>query len=181
MLNGSEWVAIAGIVAGTVGTLTGALGGPWLQDHRRYNQEARLRSGDDLLGRIDEVLLALEDLAKAAVELRSMAFTYGADASKIGPTAQATNDAYQRARFSIARLGVRPHADVELVDKATAAAKAFLLAWDHAWKALAAGQHSTGSITLLAQIPDQVEKGYKAQREFEQSAQRLMRELAWRP
>jgi hypothetical protein len=85
--NSVDWTAIVGVA----GTLAGA----WFQDRRRCAQEAKLRSGDDLLVLIDDVALKLEDLAEPAAVMQSMVFTFGADEEHTGPASRA-NAAYQQ-------------------------------------------------------------------------------------
>lgn len=174
----SEWIAFAGIA----GTLLAGIGGPVLQDRRRYAHDAKLRSGDDLLTVIDAVAVAVEELADAAVELRTITIRNGPAPATVTPVAMATNAAYQRARFTVARLRMRPHADADLIEKATAAADAFLATYKAAWAALVAKRSpipgsGVDAVMLIAEIPALVENGYRAQRDYEKSAQRLLREL----
>lgn len=114
-----DWTAIVGIVtAAGVGLV-----GTRFSDHRRFDAERKVRSGDDLLRLIDDVEVALDQLATACADLRSKATAYlHPNDSRIRPSLDNAHDAYQHARAVIARLSMRPHASDDLVAHAKTAA-----------------------------------------------------------
>lgn len=190
--EGPDWTAIAGIAgAGAFGLL----GGWWTdfrrsgedrrKDERQFDHDRRLKSVDDLVSRIDEVEAALEDLGEKCATMRQKALIHGDDPKEVGPPVPEAQDSYQRARASIARLGIRPHAGRGLVDKASAAAGHYLDAYDAAHRALVGrtlGPHqSAESLMAITQIPEHVEQGIQATREYEAAARQALEGLLGSP
>ena len=173
--GGTDWTAIAGIA----GTLSAGLLGGWFSDRRRFTADRKLRSADDLVTQIDDVAVALEALADVAATMRSQVVTYGLDREKLGPSAQATQVAYQTARAAIARLAMRPHAGTELVDKATTASKDYLAAYMVVHMALTST--SSDAERMLGNVLEHVEKGYESQRTFESAARDAIEKLLGAP
>ena len=190
--DGPDWTAISGIVgAGAFGLLGG-----WLADRRRsfedrrkaehqLDHDRRLKSVDDLVSRIDEVEARLEDLGEKCATMRQQAMTHGDDPKELGPSLQAAEDSYQATRASIARLGIRPHAGSVLVQKATAAADAYLGAIEsvrHALIGRSMGRHqSEESIMAITEVPEKVDHGINATRVYEAAAREALERLLGSP
>lgn len=190
--EGPDWTAIAGIAgAGAFGLLGGWLadvrrrGEDQRKDERQFDHDRRLKSVDDLVSRIDEVEAALEDLGEKCALMRQKAVTHGDDPKELGPFVLEAQDAYQRARASIARLGIRPHAGRDLVDKASAAAEHYLDAYRAAHRALigrSMGAHqSEESMMAITEIPTHVDLGIEATREYETAARVALEGLLGSP
>jgi len=96
-------------VAGVVGPALG-YGAAWIADRRRFRQEQRLKASDDLIARIDDVATALEELGASAARMRRVALVVGPEPNIVEPLVEEGEDAFQRARASVARLRMRPHA-----------------------------------------------------------------------
>lgn len=177
--NNPDWTAIAGIA----GTLAGGLVGGWLGDRRRLTSDRRLRSADDLVKVIDEVAVSLQALAQAAGEMRLVALRWGPDEERVGPRAEATEDAWQSAQATIARLAMRPHASKELVDKATAAANAFIAAWRLVLMAMSISplQGKQPAMEPIGQVAEKVDEGYNHQREYGHAARNAIEKLLGAP
>jgi hypothetical protein len=120
--SGTDWTAIDGIVvAGVVGPAVGYFVA-WRADQRRFRHERELKASDDLRMLLDDVEVALDRLAAACAEMRSQVLQHLGD-DRVIPSWRAADDAYQHARAVIARLGMRPHADAQLVKRARDAAR----------------------------------------------------------
>jgi hypothetical protein len=175
-----EATAIVGIVvAGVVGPALGYVAG-WRSDRRRFRHERTLKASDDLRDRIDDVAAALEDLGGACAEMRQVVLSAGPDLERVPPRLQVAEDAFQAARASIARLGMRPHADESLNESATVASGKMLdairavraaLTWK---RAKPDGPEATQELIPLAGF---IEEGYAATRMFQEDAREAIAAL----
>ena len=172
------------VTAGVVGPV-----GNWLADRRRFTHDSNLKSSDDLLSLIDQVEVALDQLGVACAEMRRQVVLYESDPVRVGPSLQNAQDAYQPARALIARLRMRPHASDDLVERAKTAADHFQKATRLVRKALVIrqlGERATQEArmdgrTALENVPDAVEKGYAATRDYENSARLAVSQLLGTP
>jgi hypothetical protein len=142
-------------------------------DKRRFEHERRLHASDDLIERIEDVLTGLEGLGKRCAEMRQIYLSLGAtEPDKLWPLVRAAEDAYQQSRVSIARLGMRPHANAEIVEMAEAGDKKFFGAVRAVGTHLIreAGFTATGrepSLDLpIEPVIDNSEEGYRLTREY---------------
>jgi hypothetical protein len=118
-------------VAGLLAPALAALQSRWA-DRRRFEHERKLHASGDLIERIEAVLTSLEDLGEKCAEMRQMYLSVlASQPDQLWPRVLAAEDAYQRLRVAIARLGMRPHAETDMLNKAESAA-AKLLAAVHA-------------------------------------------------
>jgi hypothetical protein len=100
-----------------------------------------------------------------------------ANTKTLWPLVRAAEDAYQRTRAMIARLGIRPHADPDLLAKADATASSLLSAVKDVRLALikAEAARATGKEPLdelpIGPVMEKVETGYTTQtREYHAQA-----------
>lgn len=192
--SGPDWTAVGTAVVGVVGIVASAvagLRGNSQSDQRRFEHERRMRSGDDLLDLIEQVEVALDQLGAASAEMRQMTVRHGGK-PEVGPSLAKAEDAYQHARGLIARLGMRPHADPDLVGEAQAAADFFLGVNTLVRKAMVAyeiapqagGQPNpevSEGFAALGEVPAAVERGYAATKTYEQSARAAVGKLLGSP
>jgi hypothetical protein len=173
-----EGTAVVGIiVAGVVGPAI-AVYASRLADRRRFEHERKLKASDDLIERIDEVGAALGELGAACATTRQVFLALAAsEPDKLWPPIRDAEDAYQRARALTARLGMRPHADAELVKKAEAAAGSH----QESTKAVRinlirsqAARAAVGSVVMaeypVERVMEHIETGYTLTREYEVQA-----------
>jgi hypothetical protein len=171
MLATVEATAIVGIVvAGVVGPAVAALA-MWVADRRRFIHETKLKASDDLVARLDEVAVGLDQLGATCAVMRGAFIGDGIDKpEKVWPTVYPVRDAYQRARGLNARLGMRPHADPSIVEKAEAAAERMHEAEGHVITILVesrAGLPTREDSMRLGPVFDNIEAGQSLKREYE--------------
>jgi hypothetical protein len=136
------------VVAGLLGPALAALATKWADTRRfkheddlkasDFEQQRKLKASDDLIARIDDVAVALDELFAACNAMRYAFISLGeTDLEAVRPDYVAAKDASKRALAAIARLRMRPHADSDLVEKAEAAAESLHEAVDHVRKTFA--------------------------------------------
>jgi hypothetical protein len=167
----TDWTALGGIV--TAGVLGPALGyyAAKRADVRRFQHERGLKASDDLVARLDDSQLGLEQLWEATAELMSQCLSYGNDPDHVAEPLRIAEDAYQVARARNARLSMRPHATTEVVGKAAEAAKCLLEVIVLARRAIIAealGQADrVEALANLGLMPEAINRGIDCTREFE--------------
>jgi hypothetical protein len=120
------------LVAGLLGPALAAMASKW-SDGRRFKHENTLKAGDfeherklkasdDFIERIDDVTKSLDELCEACSKMRVTAALFGPDNVETLKAVQNAELAHIRTRTLSARLKLRPHADVVLVESALAAA-----------------------------------------------------------
>jgi hypothetical protein len=162
------------IVAGFLGPAVAAFASRWA-DRRRFDHERKLKASDDLIARVDEVAVALDELGAACAFMRQAALVFGVEQpDEVWPTVRSAEDAYQRTRASIARLGMRPHAHRALIAKATEASEAFSDTVNGLRTALLRRAAATKATGIPVSTPPDlsgviagVENGYTLTREYE--------------
>jgi hypothetical protein len=116
------------VVAGVLAPLAAA----WQtrsSDRRRFRHEREQNATGDLIERIEDLLNLLDDLGARCAELRQLYLgPQMKEAEELWRRVLAGEDAYQKVRLAIARLGMRPHADDALIKKAEEAAAEFFKA-----------------------------------------------------
>lgn len=160
----------------------------WRSDRRRFQHERELKSGDDLVARLDDVQVALEKLGESCAEMRNRALAWGGDPDKVAPSLQAAEDAYQDARALIARLNMRPFADRRVVEQAREAAGEMMVGirlvrqavMAHGFPALPESI-STEVLAGIGQVPDAIDRGYAAAEQYEALAREAVGKLLGRP
>lgn len=143
-------------------------------DLRRFEHERKLHASDDLIERIEAVLTSLEEFGESCAEMRQMYLSLAAtEPDKLWPRVLDAEDAYQRSRVSIARLGMRPHAEGEMVKKAEAGAGKLLAAVRSVRTHMIRRQAAvavTGEEPLVdlpvGLIIDNIDEGYSLTREY---------------
>jgi hypothetical protein len=183
--HGVQATAIIGIiVAGVVGPALGYLAG-WWSDRSRFRHERTLNATDDLIARIDEVAGNLEALGATCATMRQVVLVVGGDTERVPPVLEPAEDAYQVARASIARLGMRPHSGDELPEAATAASKRMMNAIEIVRAALI-DQQSHGHLTPnvrqdIGTLPAVIDDGYGLTRAFQDQARDTLAEITGPP
>jgi hypothetical protein len=162
------------VVVGVVGPALAAVATRWA-DRRKFDHERKLKASGDLIERIEGVAVALEELGASAAEARQVYLALSdIDPPKLWTLVRAAEDSYQHARGLTARLGMRPHADAELVSKAEAAASSLLESTrairTHLIRTQAA-RAATGSepttVEPLESVIENIERGYALTREYQ--------------
>jgi hypothetical protein len=143
-------------------------------DLRRFEHERKLHASSDLIERIEAVLTCLEEFSDRCAEMRQMYLSIAAtEPDKLWPRVLAAEDAYQRSRVSIARLGMRPHAEGVMVKKAETATEK-LLAAVRAVRTHMIRRQAAAAVTGAEQLVDppvvpmidDIEEGYALTREY---------------
>lgn len=164
------------LIVGVLGPALGVLASRWA-DRRKFAHERNLKASDDLIARIDDVASALEKLGEACAVMRQSFLSLGvADTKAVWPLVRAAEDAYQRTRALNARLGIRPHADPDLLAKAEAAASSLLsavrdvrMALIHADTVRATGQEPLDELPI-GSVMENIDTGYTQTREYHAQA-----------
>ncbi len=164
---------IAIIVAGVVGPGLGYIAA-WRGDRRRFGHERTLKASDDLIARLDGVATALENLGSASAELRQIALAAGPRHEQVQPRVLSAEDAYQVARASIARLGMRPHAGEDVMEIATAAATMML---DAIRIVRSAALDDAAAHRNLGSVVDLIDSGYDYTTRFQEQARAAIADL----
>jgi AmiR/NasT family two-component response regulator len=105
--------------------------------------------------------------------MRAVLLRDGVEPKELWPAVHTAEDAFQRSRALNARLGMRPHADRALVEKAEASSESMLDAIKAARGALIrrhAAKDVTGQIpspTALDGVMTNIEAGYARAKEYE--------------
>jgi hypothetical protein len=174
-----EWIASLLAVGGF------PILGTYFSDRRRIHHERGLKAADSLSAHIEEVQVALEELADNAAALRQRYLSLAATRpEEMWPLIRAAEDSFQKARAAIARLGIQPHADDVLVKTAEAAAKAH----HAAVKAVRSHQlnadmarHSGQQEPIDGEAPgvviESIEDGCAATRRYEELAREAIKKL----
>jgi hypothetical protein len=165
------------LVAGVVSPGLAILASRW-SDRRRFAHERKLKASDDLIERIDDVAVSLDELGGACATMRQAFLAWGVSApDKVQPLMLAAEDAYQRARALNARLGIRPYANQEVLAKAEAAAKSLHESAKAVRGALIRRQAASAATgqESLAELPvgpvmEHIETGYKQIAEYHEKA-----------
>jgi hypothetical protein len=164
--NATDWTAIAGILSTAVVGLAGVL-----VTGLRFGHERRMKASDDLVALLDGVDVGLEELGGACAELSQYALAYGGEPQLVAPRLQVADDAYQKARALIERLGMRPHADARLVERARASADSMLDGIRLVRRAVIAHPlghpYSTEAQAALGGLPARINQGYESKRAYE--------------
>lgn|GEM_PF-5901640 len=131
-------------------------------DLRRFEHERKLHASGDLIERIEAVLTSLEEFGERCADMRALYLSLAAtEPDKLWPLVLAAEDAYQRSRVSIARLGMRPHAEGEMVKKAEAVAEKLLAA------VRPVRTHVLSGLEPAVQtVIDSIDEGYTLTREY---------------
>jgi hypothetical protein len=132
--GGTNWVAIAAIIATPVTAAIGAAAGfvfgtrrDRLRDERQFAQALRSQAADDLILLIDQIEQALEMLRRATADLRNKTgHPDGYDLGSLDPLFTKAVDQHDAAVAQIARLRLRPRASESMVAKAQEAADSYL-------------------------------------------------------
>jgi hypothetical protein len=173
-----DWTAIVGIVvAGVVGAGLGYLAA-WRSDIRKFRHERELKASNDLQARLDDVAVALDNLGDACAAMRSEVLQYLGD-DRVIPSWRAADDAYQHTRALIERLGMRPHADLKLVEEANGAARAMLEAIRLVDEAIInhRARRPDADSDAVSGVADAIERGYARRRAFENLARSVVGRL----
>ena len=167
-------IVVAGVLGPGVGYWAAAR-----SDRRRFKHEQQLKASDDLIARLDDVAVALDQLAGACANMRSAVLSYDADPDRVWTPLLTAEDAYQKARGLIARLGMRSHADPALLEKARAAADRMLDGIREVRAATIKARLKSGipPYTDVAVVMNSIEAGYEARREYETHAREAIGNL----
>ncbi len=147
-------------------------------DERRFDHERKLKSSDDLIARVDDVAVALDELGAACATMRQAFLSLGvSDIGAVWPLVRAAEDAYQRAQALNSRLGMRPHAHDQVLKKGEAAAASMNDAIRHAREALIRRRAASRAVGVTAAeafaaeamgpVIESIEQGYKRTKEYE--------------